>query len=216
VAALEERNRLAREIHDTLAQSLAAISMQLETADALAEARGDGRLAGAVRRALTLTRSTLEEARRSVMDLRRAPLEGRPLDEALRALGEELRDGAEGGLDLQVVCEGCEVGFPPAVEAGLYGIAREALTNVVRHARATRAVVHLWRAPERVRMWIGDDGGGFDPRDVAPGRFGLVGMSERARLLGGSLRVESAQGAGTIIEVDVPVHAGVSPVGGRR
>ena len=206
LAALEERNRLAREIHDTLAQSLAAISMQLETADARAEAGGDARLAAMVRRALTLTRSTLEEARRSVTDLRTPPLEGRTLAESLRALGGELRGVAERPVQLDVVGED-DGGLPAAVEVGLYRIAREALTNVARHARATKARLHLTREQGRVRMRIEDDGTGFDPNGVPPGRFGLLGMSERARLLGGSLRVESAPGEGTVVQVDVPVRA---------
>ena len=206
LAALEERNRLAREIHDTLAQSLAAISMQLETADARAEAGGDARLAAMVRRALTLTRSTLEEARRSVTDLRTPPLEGRTLAESLRALGGELRGVAERPVQLDVVGED-DGGLPAAVEVGLYRIAREALTNVARHARATKARLHLTREQGRVRMRIEDDGTGFDPNSVPPGRFGLLGMSERARLLGGSLRVESAPGEGTVVQVDVPVRA---------
>ena len=211
LAALEERNRLAREIHDTLAQSLAAISMQLETADALAEGRTDDRLAEAVRRALALTRSTLEEARRSVTDLRTAPLEGRTLSESLRALRDELPGMAGGPPELEVSYESEDGGdgvLPPAVEAGLYRIAREALTNVARHARATRAAVHLRRERGHVRMRIEDNGSGFDPERVPPGRFGLVGMSERARLLGGSLRVESAAGEGTVVYVDVPLRAG--------
>ena len=206
LAALEERNRLAREIHDTLAQSLAAISMQLETADARAEAGGDARLAAMVRRALTLTRSTLEEARRSVTDLRTPPLEGHTLAESLRALGGELRGVAERPVQLDVVGED-DGGLPAAVEVGLYRIAREALTNVARHARATKARLHLTREQGRVRMRIEDDGTGFDPNGVPPGRFGLLGMSERARLLGGSLRVESAPGEGTVVQVDVPVRA---------
>src|SRR5918992_4354851 len=102
LAALEERNRLAREIHDTLAQSLAAIAMRLETADALAESAGDptgsARLTGVVRHALALTRSTLDEARRSVLNLRAAPLEGRTLDETLRALADEFRRAGEHAL----------------------------------------------------------------------------------------------------------------------
>jgi two-component system NarL family sensor kinase len=211
LAALEERNRLAREIHDTLAQSLAAIAMQLETADALAGGNGD-RLAAAVRRALGLTRSTLEEARRSVLELRAGPLEGRTVAEALRALGEELRGGGAAGrpLRIEVTCDGGadQASLPPAVEIGLYRIAREALTNVLRHAGATSAAIRLERDADGVRMRISDDGVGFDPSHTAPGRFGLVGMNERARLLGGALRIESAPGAGTTLDVRVPLRAG--------
>jgi len=207
LAAVEERNRLAREIHDTLAQSLAAISMQLETADALAEPAGDARLAGAVRRALGLTRATLEEARRSVMDLRAAPLEGRTLTEALRALGEKLADATGAPLQLEVTWEGHERDLPPAVEIGLYRIAREALSNVVRHSSTGSARVLLRRETGGVRMRIEDDGVGFDPAGAPPGRFGLIGMSERARLLGGRLRVESTPHEGTVIDVDVPLRA---------
>jgi two-component system, NarL family, sensor kinase len=196
LAALEERNRLAREIHDTLAQSLAAIAMRLETADA-------------VRHALALTRSTLAEARRSVLDLRAAPLEGRTLVEALRALGNEFRDADGQALDVEVTCDAADQrGLPPAVEIGLYRIAREALTNVVRHASATRATVRLERTDGGVRMRITDDGAGFDASLVAPGRYGLIGATERARLLGGSLHIDSAPGAGTTIDVQVPVRAG--------
>jgi two-component system NarL family sensor kinase len=213
LAALEERNRLAREIHDTLAQSLAAIAMRLETADALAESAGDGtpraQLAGMVRHALTLTRSTLEEARRSVLDLRAAPLEGRTLVDALRSLGEEFRGTLGRRLDVDVTFDDAESRtLPPAVEIGLYRIAREALTNVVRHAGARRVTVRLERTDGGVRMRIADDGTGFDPSRVPPGRFGLVGATERARLLGGSLQLESAPGVGTTIDVRVPVRDG--------
>ena len=204
LAAAEERNRLAREIHDTLAQSLAAIAMRLETADALAES-SSSRLIDAVQHALALTRSTLDEARRSVMDLRAAPLEGRTLTEALQALAAEFD-----GLRVDVTCDGTLSALPPAVEIGLYRIAREALTNVVRHARATRAAVTLERADGGVRMCVTDDGQGFDLTQVGPGHFGLIGATERARLLGGTLRVDSASGVGTTIEVRVPLRAGTA------
>lgn len=210
LAALEERNRLAREIHDTLAQSLAAIAMQLETADAVAAAHGEGRVGEMVRRALGLTRATLDEARRSVLDLRAAPLDGRSLADALRALGDELRADHGQPLDVEVSSTGEADDLPTAVEVGLYRIAREALTNVLRHARAEHAVVQLRRDRAAVSMRIADDGAGFDPARVPPGRFGLVGMTERARLLGGALRVESTPGAGTIVEVDVPLRPGVA------
>jgi two-component system NarL family sensor kinase len=212
LAALEERNRLAREIHDTLAQSLAAIAMRLETADVLAESSGDGassaRLGDVVRHALALTRSTLDEARRSVLELRAAPLEGRTLVDALRELGNEFRNASGRGLDVEVTCDDSEHrALPPAIEIGLYRIAREALTNVVRHANAARATIALEGSDRVVRMRIADDGVGFDPSTVTPGRYGLIGANERARLLGGTLRVESAPGAGTTIEVEVPIRA---------
>jgi two-component system, NarL family, sensor kinase len=206
LATLEERNRLARTIHDTLAQSLAAISIQLETADALADGNGNSRLADTVRRALTLTRSTLDEARRSVMDLRAAPLDGRTLTQALRALADDLETDQK-QLTVTVQWLGGERAIPPAVEMGLFGIAREALANVARHARATRAAVLLTGERGHVRIRIEDDGVGFDPAQVPAGRFGLVGMSERARLLSGTLEVTSGAGDGTHIDVDVPVSA---------
>jgi two-component system, NarL family, sensor kinase len=213
LAALEERNRLAREIHDTLAQSLAAIAMQLETADALAERGGEpasnDRLAGAVRHALTLTRSTLEEARRSVLDLRAAPLEGRTLVDALRAIVDEFQGDDGRGLRVEVACDDSGA-LPAAIEIGLYRIAREALTNVVRHAKARRAAILLERTDGSVRMRIADDGIGFEPSRVTPGRFGLVGATERARLLGGALRVESGPGSGTTVDVEVPLRTGAS------
>ncbi|HEX5438021.1 MAG TPA: GAF domain-containing sensor histidine kinase [Gemmatimonadaceae bacterium] len=211
LAAAEERNRLAREIHDTLAQSLAAITMQLETADALATSNDDARLADTVQRALTLTRATLDEARRSVMDLRPAPLEGRRLTDALRELGDELSATGPSPLDIRVDWEGDDQGLPPAVEIGLYRIAREALANVARHAGASRATVHVRRTRENVRMRIQDDGVGFDPLRTPPARFGIVGMTERARLLGGMLHVESGPNAGTIIDVELPLRSGFTP-----
>jgi two-component system NarL family sensor kinase len=158
-----------------------------------------------VRRALALTRSTLDEARRSVLELRAAPLEGRTLAEALTALAEDLRAGGSGTV--RVSHDGETRSLPPAVEVGLYRIAREALTNVARHANAAEVTVHVAVGPERVRMQVEDDGVGFDPARVPPGRYGLIGMTERARLLGGTLTIESAPGEGTTVAADVPLRS---------
>src|SRR6478752_1568255 len=207
--AAEERNRLAREIHDTIAQSLAALTMQLEAVDARAGAAGDPRLRESAARALTLARATLEEARRSVLELRAAPLEGRSLPEALERLAAEASAGA-GAPRIEVRAgpgANGEGELPTAVEVGLYRIAQQAVANLVGHARAGSALVRLIREPGRVRLRIEDDGAGFDPSAVPTGRFGLVGMRERARLLGGTLTVESAPGAGTAIDVTVPLGA---------
>jgi two-component system, NarL family, sensor kinase len=203
LGAVEERNRLAREIHDTLAQGLTATALQLESADALLDA-GSGKAHEPLRRALSLTRSNLEEARRSVLDLRAAPLEGRPLSEALKALVE--RWEAETGIAARYRAVNGSRPLPPRVEAALYRICQEALTNAARHAGAGRLSVRLVATPERVRLVVEDDGRGFDASEVPEDRHGLVGMRERAEMLGGNLEVRSEPGAGTRIEATVPLE----------
>ena len=210
--AAEERNRLAREIHDTLAQGLAALTMQLEVADSLATGRrdSDARLETAVGRALELARSTLDEARRSVLDLREAPLDGRSLEDALASIAADARLGSPRGPTIDVTVDAATApAIPAAVEQGLYRIAQQAVANSVRHAGAARVAIRLTWSPDAVVLRVEDDGGGFDPTAVPGDRFGLVGMQERARLLGGTLRVESAPGAGTAIDVRIPI--GVRP-----
>jgi two-component system NarL family sensor kinase len=205
--AVEERNRLAREIHDTLAQGLAGIVLQLETADALLETRGSsGRARQAVGQALSLARASLEEARRSVHDLRTAPLEGRTLGEALASLVPEW--AAKGGLSADFAATNGNRPLPVRLEAGLYRIAQEALTNIVRHARAQHLAVRLEITSQRVRLTIEDDGQGFDVEHIPRGRYGLLGLRERVKLLNGDLTIESDAGAGTRIEVAIPLESG--------
>lgn len=202
LGAAEERNRLAREIHDTLAQGLSAIALHLETADVLLETEADLERVGEVtRQALSLTRANLEEARRSVLDLRAAPLEGRGLAEALAALAEKTTTE---NLTVRFEGVGGSRPLPLRVEVGLYRIAQEALTNVTRHADARRAILRLVTTPDRVRLTVEDDGRGFDPSQLPKGRYGLIGLNERAKLLGGSLGLESSPGAGTRVEVAIP------------
>jgi two-component system, NarL family, sensor kinase len=203
LGAVEERNRLAREIHDTLAQGLTATTLQLESADALLDA-GSEKAHGPLRRALSLTRSNLEEARRSVLDLRASPLEGRPLSEALKALVE--RWEAETGIAARYGAVNGSRPLPPSVEAALYRICQEALTNVARHAGAERATVRLVATPDRVRLAVEDDGRGFDAAGVPEDRHGIVGMRERVEVLGGTLEVRSGPGEGTRIEATVPLE----------
>lgn len=201
--AAEERNRLAREIHDTLAQGLAGIILQLETADALLEAGADGRQARAtVVQALELARANLDEARRSVHDLRAAPLEGRTLKEALEQMARDW--AARAGVEITFTALGEDRPLPLRVEAGLYRVAQEALANVARHAVARRVSLRLEIDPRQVRLRIRDDGRGFDTAGVPRGRYGLLGLRERARLLGGSLVLRSRPGAGTTVSVTIP------------
>ena len=204
VGAIEERNRLAREIHDTLAQGLSAIALQLETADALLETVNDpARIRTAVQQALHLTRTNLQEARRSVLDLRAAPLEGRTLAEALRLLAQETAAKQALLIDFQAV--GGNQPLPLAIEAGLYRVVQEALTNIYTHSQATQVLIHLRCTPASVELTIQDNGCGFEPEQVTQNRYGLTGMNERLRLLGGNLQIESATGAGTKIIVAVPL-----------
>ncbi len=206
LGAVEERNRLAREIHDTLAQGLAAAGLQIESAEAFLETGPDTeRARAALSRALDLTRLNLDEARRSVLDLRAAPLEGRSLPEALEVLAD--RWEAETGIAARFAAVNRARPLPPRVEVALYRVCQEALTNVARHAGAGRASVRLVATPEAVRLVVEDDGRGFDPSHVDGGRQGLVGMGERVEMLGGTLDVQSASGGAiTRIEATVPLE----------
>ncbi len=205
LGAAEERNRLAREIHDTLGQGLAGLVLQLETVDALLEAQADPeRVRQAVQQTLTLTRANLDETRRSVMDLRAAPLEGRTLAQALRQLATQVR---QQGLRVKTDIVGAHHPLPLRLEAGLYRICQESLTNIVRHARAQRVQLRLNITSQQIRLYIEDDGCGFDPAQLPKDRYGLVGLNERARLLDGQLKLESSPGKGTRLEVTIPLEA---------
>lgn len=201
--AVSERNRLAREIHDTLAQGLAGIVLQLETAEVLLGA-GDqkDKLERSVHQALELARSNLEEARRSVMDLRAAPLESLSLADALTELVKSTDKQTSATIQLQV--SGANQPLPVRIETGLYRIAQEAVANAVQHAAASQITIRLTLEPRRAKLVVEDDGKGFDPAQTPSGHFGLIGLNERARLFGGHLHLESEPGVGTRVEVSVP------------
>ncbi len=207
LATIEERNRLAREIHDTLAQGLAAITLQLETADALSASRPE-RAQEAIRRALGLARANLEEARRSVMDLRAAPLQNRDLPQALAALADSGCDDASLTVQFSYVPEANFPFLPARLEEGMYRIAQEALANACHHAAARHVDITLSVVEQNLSLVIQDDGRGFGPDKITAsageGHFGLAGMGERVKLLGGTVCIQSEPGAGTCIAVSVP------------
>jgi two-component system NarL family sensor kinase len=209
LAIAEERNRLAREIHDTLAQHLAGITLYLETAEQ-ALPPGAQRAREGVGHALERTRLAMQEARRSVADLRAAPLRRHTLPQALADLAT--RAARETGAELSYTHDEACAALPAHIEVGLYRITQEALTNIARHAQARHIWLTLACAPGEVRLSVRDDGRGFDPDQLAPqagelapaeGHYGFIGMSERARLMGTSLCIESAPGLGTTISVQV-------------
>jgi two-component system, NarL family, sensor kinase len=202
---LNERNRLAREIHDTLAQGLTAIALQLETADVLAENPANlPQIQQLIQQTLHLTRHNLEEVRRSVLDLRAVPLEGLTLAEALAKMADDLTHSTL----LEVMFDGtsANISLPTRVAAGLYRIAQEALNNILHHAEAHHAQIQLSMHSTQVRLLIEDDGKGFDLQQMPPQRYGLIGLQERAKLLGGKFHLQTTPDAGTRIEVWVPLN----------
>jgi two-component system NarL family sensor kinase len=204
VGAIEERNRLAREIHDTLAQGLAAISLRLETAEELLENGADVQpVQKTIHQALELVRSNLDDARRSVLDLRAAPLEGRNLPEALADLARRIT--AQGQVSVSFEQSGSSRPLPLHLETGLFRIAQEAVTNVEQHSGARQAIIHLILLPDTVTLVIEDDGRGFDPAQPSPGHFGMIGLTERVKLLGGALDLATGPGEGTRVSVTVPL-----------
>jgi two-component system NarL family sensor kinase len=210
VALVEERNRLAREVHDTLAQELTGIALQLEAADALLEHSPD-RARARIRQALERTRESLAEARRSVLDLRAGPLERQALPAALEILGQ--RFTAETGTPVASQLALVGPRLPARVEEALYRIAQEALVNIRRHAQASAVRIELRQQGDHVQLIVADNGRGFDPEQTsAPATsaqshgFGLIGMQERARLLDGEMQISSCPGAGAQLMVSIPIR----------
>ncbi|MFJ6658495.1 sensor histidine kinase [Streptomyces sp. NPDC091377] len=205
---LAERERLAREIHDTLAQGLSSQRMLLQAADRLWDGAPDT-ARGHVRTAAAIAESNLAEARRFVHDLTPADLaEAGGLPEALRAVADR---ESRAGLTVRLHTEGTP-GAPlaPAVEAALLRIAQGALANVREHARATTAAVTLTCLDDQIVLDVADDGIGFDTTAERAGRgsprgHGLPASRARLRQLGGTLTVESAPGEGTVVSASVPL-----------
>ena len=209
LAIAEERGRLAQEIHDTLAQGLTAISLQLDLADSYLPDHPE-KASRNVQRALDLTRDNLNQARRSVLDLRAADVHQMSLPDAIAQVIRKLGDESDTGFEF--TNDGLMSRLSARVEVGLYRILEEALENARRHSDARHVRVHIEADGRTVTLVVNDDGHGFDADDS--GRhagddrgFGLLAIRERARLLGGSLTISSTPGVGTNVRVVVPYEA---------
>jgi len=201
LATSRERNRLARELHDTLAHSLSATTVQLEAVKALWDTEPE-QARDMLDRSLRLARSGLGEARRAIHALRASPLDERGLAGALDQLGAAVE--ARSSLAVTVSTSDDIAGLAPDVEQAVYRIADEALTNAVRHSEATNVAVSIGRRGPRLVLEVRDDGKGFDATEDAPdGHLGLQGMAERADLTGGALDVESQPGRGTVVRFTI-------------
>ena len=202
-AVLEERNRLAREIHDTLAQGFTGIVVQLEAAeDVLAETPAEAQAHMA--RARQLARVSLAEARRSVRALRPRALTDSDLPTVLPRLVEQVT--AQTSIRAQVQVHGTPAPLPPEVENALLRISQEALINTVKHAQARSVQLVLTFDAAAVHLRVTDDGQGFDPQQATIREgFGLVSMRERAERIGGRFTLASQATHGTTVMVVVPM-----------
>lgn len=204
-AILAERNRVAREIHDTLAQGLAATSVHLRLAKKQADDEDSQPLHHHLDVSQQLVRDSLEEARNSIWNMRSQVLETGDLPSALNSILKQMADGAEFQAALEVM--GRPRRFAPVIENNLLRVGQEAITNAARHARAKKLGVTLDFGEKQFRLTVRDDGAGFDPAKPPPtsGGFGLVGMKERAAELKGELLVRSQPEQGTEITLTVPL-----------
>jgi signal transduction histidine kinase len=203
LSTIEERKRLARELHDSVTQTLFSIGLTAEAAAELVES-DPSRARDQLAHLQELTRAAMQEMRSLIFELRPAELETEGLAAAVRKHVDVLRRLHEQKIELQV--EG-DRRLPPDVEKGLLRIAQEALGNALRHAGAGHVSVSLATRDSRVSLRVADDGRGFDVEEAAARsrRLGLTSMRERAEALGGSLSVESEPGGGTTVLVEVPV-----------
>jgi signal transduction histidine kinase len=198
----DERQRMAREIHDTIAQGLIGVITQLESAG---QVRNDP--IGLQRRldnASRLARESLAEARRSVQALLPIPLEGRQLPDAISHVAEEWSIVNE--VPTEVITTGTALALRPEVEVTVLRVVQEALANIAKHARASRVGVTLSYIDEIITIDVRDDGAGFTPNGTGTG-FGLAAMRQRVEALGGDLDIESAPGEGTAISARLPSEA---------
>jgi signal transduction histidine kinase len=214
----EERARIARELHDSLLQGLQGLMFRLQAVRELLPERPLEAIA-MLDAALERGDQAITEGRRAVRDLRESALARDGLTEMLAALGEEFAGSApEPKPNYQVLVEGKPMLLEPWIHDEVYRVAREAIRNAFRHARATRIEVELTFGGSQLSIRIRDDGVGIDAHIMALGRredhWGLLGMRERAVSLDGKLDIRSERGAGTEVELRVPGKIAYT-VGGR-
>jgi NarL family two-component system sensor histidine kinase YdfH len=198
-----ERQRMARELHDTLSQGLAGLILQLEAADAHLSQNHPHRAQEIVQQAMEQARATLSEARQAIGDLRQGSYGPVRLADSIRQ--EAIHFTQATGLPCEV-----EINLPETISEDIsepvLRAVSEGLTNVARHAHASRASVYVAPQDDRLLVEICDNGGGFDPQAVKAGHYGLLGMRERIRLAGGTLHIQSDSLSGTKLLLSLPLQ----------
>jgi signal transduction histidine kinase len=199
---LEERNRMAREIHDTLAQAFTGIFMQLQAASRFLASKPE-QTQLCINRAQNLAREGLAEARRSVWYLHQEDTEDGNLLHTLTRITEQLTAGTS--VQAKVYLQGTPYCLSSEVGMNLLQIAQESITNALRHAQAQMIHISLSYQSERVQLRVWDDGKGFNQQRQAGSGFGLKGMRQRAQCIGACLEINTQPQAGTKVTVTVPI-----------
>jgi signal transduction histidine kinase len=207
LAVTEERNRMAREIHDTLAQGFTGIILQLEATEQLLGDTASEDVQKHLNQARSLARKSLAEARRSVWNLSPQALEQLRLDEAIKHEVERFKH--DNGIEAVYTQFGSRRDIPPEMGTALFRICQESLANVAKHAEATRVEVELNFEGSDINLMVKDNGAGFEIEDGKQvgksGGFGLISMRERALGQKGKFEVQSEKGKGTVIRVSFPL-----------
>jgi signal transduction histidine kinase len=204
----KERGRIARELHDTLFQGFLGASLML--AGAVEQTPADSPTKPSLSRALQLMHRVMDEGRLALQDLRSSATPTLSLEEALYCLWDEL---APRCVQFRILVEGQPKTLNPKSQEQIYLIAREALLNALRHSGAAAIEAVVEYSPRRLRVVVRDNGCGIDPQVLQSGRdlhWGLLGMRERAECLGARLRIWTGRGAGTEVEMSVPIQIGAA------
>jgi signal transduction histidine kinase len=218
-AVLEERNRIAREMHDTVIQGCASASALLEAVVALDKGQlaGSGELLDSARSQI---RTTVDEARQAIWNLRKKETKSPQIGQLLDNMAQQVSHVSHVPVRFEI--SGNPIPLDRSVEYVVLMVAREAVYNAVHHAQPQEVRIRVSFEPDNMRMHILDDGCGFDPAEVLAAQtvhFGLVGMRERIEHVGGRFEVKSSPGKGTHLSVELPVHPATAkkhPVGARE
>ncbi|MEW5916930.1 MAG: histidine kinase, partial [Gemmatimonadota bacterium] len=216
-AALDERTRVARELHDTLLQGFGGVTLQLQ---AVQHSLGDSpqTISDRLSRILTIADATMRDARHAIWDMRAPELGDHNLPGALEGVARTAIDGSS--VKLSFAVQGRPRRLSPLIESTVFRVGREAIVNALRHGKPSDIAVELVYSDDRVEFHVRDDGTGFDDRAEsearATGHWGLSGMRERARLAGGSLEINGVAGRGTTVSLWLPIRSAVDDKTARK